>query len=148
MMCEVVKKVVAREGFNREILDSSYDEMLKFTEAEIRQDFMDDSILAIKFMVCDCEDDDSPEQSDWYINPTYFKGEGEMYDYNLKMDPDFVPEIILLNVPTVYAKEKYTEFHVLEMRDDGPVLSDEEKYTKFWKQQRKAIKAYMRYHNL
>ena len=147
-MYDVVKKVVAREGFNRVTLESSYDEMLKFTEAEIRPDFMDESILAIKFIVEACEGDDTPEQTDWYINPVYFKGEGGEFPYNLTLEFDFVPEIILLDVPTVYAKNKYTEFHVLLLREDGPELSEEEKYNLFWKQQKKCIKGYMRHNNI
>ena len=50
-MHDVVKKVVAREGFERVVTESSYDEMLKFTDEGIRPDFTDTSILCIKFIV-------------------------------------------------------------------------------------------------
>lgn len=146
MSYDVVKKVVAMEN-KRIITESSYDEMLKFTEEEIRPDFQDEKILCIKFMVCACEDDDTPEQTDWYINPCHFKGDGGEYPYNLTMDCDFVPEILLLDVPTVYVKNKYTEFRACLLYEETGDLSDEEKYELFWKRCKKAIKAYRTRHS-
>ena len=131
MMCEVVKKVVAREGFSRTVIDSSYDEMLKFADADIRADFLDESILAIKFVVYSGEDDDTPEQSDWYINPAYFRGEGKQFPYNLTMDCDFIPEILLIDMDTVDVKNKYAEFRACLMFEGDVEFSEEEKYDKF-----------------
>lgn len=130
-MYDVVKKIVAREDFNRVITESSYDEMLKFTEEGIRPDFSDNSILCIKFIIETCEDDDTPEQTDWHINPYYFRGEGRQFPYNLKMDCDFVPEIILINMDTVDVRNKYAEFSACLMFEGDVEFTEEEKYNKF-----------------
>ena len=106
MLDYVVKKIVAKED-ERIVTDSSYDEMLKFTEEEIRPDFMDPEILCIKFMLCMGEDDDEPEYTDWYINPYHYKGSGAEFASNYRMDEEFIPEILLIQVPTVYIKNKY-----------------------------------------
>lgn len=130
-MYDVVKKVVAREGFNRVILESSYDEMLKFSEEEMRPDFKDNSILCIKFIIEACENDETPEQTDWYINPLYFRGEGGEFPYNLTMDCDFIPEIILIDMDTVDVRNKYAEFRACLMFEGDAEFTEEEKYNKF-----------------
>ena len=147
MLDYVVKKIVAKED-ERIAIESSYDEMLKFTENEIRPDFVDTSIICIKFVICMGEYDDAPEQTDWYINPCHFKGVGSEYPYNLTMDCDFVPEILLLDVPTVYIKNKYMAFNATLLYTDGTEnLSDEEKYGQFWSRHGKAIKEYRKRHS-
>ena len=130
-MYDVVKKVVAREGFNRVVTESSYDEMLKFTDEGIRPDFTDTSILCIKFIVETCEDDETPEQTDWHINPYYFRGEGGEFPYNLTMDCDFIPEIILIDMDTVDVRNKYAEFRACLMFEGDVEFTEEEKYNKF-----------------
>ena len=146
MLDYVVKKIVAKED-ERIVTDSSYDEMLKFTEEEICPDFMDPEILCIKFMLCMGEDDDEPEYTDWYINPYHYKGSGAEFASNYRMDEEFIPEILLIQVPTVYIKNKYLAFNETLLINSSTHKTDEEKLEEFWKIYGKTIKEYSNRHS-
>lgn len=141
MLDYVVKKIVAKED-ERIVTDSSYDEMLKFTEEDFIPNFMDPEILCIKFMLCIGEDDDEPACTDWHINPYYFKGKGSSIPSNYRMDEEFIPELLLLPVPTVYIKNKYLAFSATLSSSDISLKTDEEKFEAFWKRHGHAIKEY------
>ena len=68
-----VKKLVARYG-ERELVDSSVEEMQRFIVDRDRPDFEDESILCIKFLQSDSESMEAAEESSWFINPCYVQG--------------------------------------------------------------------------
>lgn len=66
----LIKKVIAKEG-EREIVDSSYEEMNRFITNISRPDFSKSDVLCIKFLTSDNEDLKDAEETCWYINPEY-----------------------------------------------------------------------------
>lgn len=68
-----VKKLIARYG-ERELVDSSIEEMQRFIVDRQRPSFEDDSILCIKFLQSDNESMEAAEESSWFINPCYVEG--------------------------------------------------------------------------
>ena len=85
-----VKKLVARYG-ERELVDSSIEERQNFIVDKRRPDFIDDSILCIKFLQSDNESMEAADESSWFINPCYVEGFA-MYNYipsfNEEVDDD------------------------------------------------------------
>lgn len=69
----VVKKFIARYG-ERELVESSIEEMQRFIVDRRRPDFADEDILCIKFLQSDNEAMEYAEESSWFINPAYVKG--------------------------------------------------------------------------
>jgi hypothetical protein len=98
-------------------------------------------------LISTTEEDNEPEHTKWHINPYYFKGEGIQFEYNLTMPYDFVPEILLIDVPTVYVINKFRGFNSVLPREIDYEPNDEEKYALFLKKCGKAIKGYIRHHS-
>lgn len=138
MLESSVKKVIAKDG-ERLIVDSSYEEFSSFILGERRPDFADERIICVKFLKFYGEDDENPEESDWYINPYYCTDEyGNsnclMYEsaYGPKMDSEFVPEILLVDHTNVIEViKRYDTFNTILMIEGKTNLSDEVKYTLF-----------------
>lgn len=145
----IVKKIIARDG-ERERIDSSPEEMNDFIVNGMRDEFRDEKILCIKFIVDASEDMADAESTSWFINPVYTespseqRGDGSDNDidtgiqtyipewwnsYGPCMASEFLPELLLLKIPDVF--RDYQAFH-LELLCKGLTdLPDEEKYEKF-----------------
>ena len=135
-----VKKVIAKDG-ERIVVDSSYEEFSDFILGERRPDFTDDRIICIKFLRFYGEYDETPEESDWYINPYYCTDENGnsdclMYEsaYGPKMDSNFLPEILLIDQANILEViKRYDTFNTILMIEGQTNLSDEVKYSMFLK---------------
>ncbi|MBQ8042693.1 MAG: hypothetical protein IJ272_00890 [Clostridia bacterium] len=90
MFDQVVKKIVARDG-ERELIDSSSEEMQRFIVDRQRPDFDDESILCVKFLQSDSDSMEFAEESSWFINPVHVKGFA-MFDRIPSMDEAILEE--------------------------------------------------------
>lgn len=133
MTNEIIKKVLARDG-EREIVDSSPEEMHKFVVEGIRPEFDDEKIICVKFIQPTCEEDESP----WYINPQICHDSEDAscsfidsYAYGPKMDSEFIPEILLLFHDTTTVIKKYACFNKCLLITNEFDISEEEKLKKF-----------------
>lgn len=133
-----VQKMIARDG-EREILPSSTEEMHKFIVEGIRPEFDDVDVICVKFLQSCCEEDVEKEETVWYINPRFCKDEfghssifDSNYGYGPKMDPTFIPELLLIDIPnTDKVLEKFGRFYTNLVIDGETQLSDKEKYNRF-----------------
>lgn len=86
----VVKKLIARYG-ERELVESSVEEMQRFIVDRRRPDFDGRDILCIKFLQSDNESMEYAEESSWFINPAYVKG-FTMFNRILDIDDSLLEE--------------------------------------------------------
>jgi len=135
-----VQKMIARDG-EREIVPSSTEEMHRFIVEGLRPEFDDPRVICVKFLQSCCEDDEEKEETPWYINPRMCRDENgnsnmfdTIYGYGPKMDPTFIPELLLLNFPNTHiVLEKFDRFNTRLMIAGESNLSDQEKYERFVK---------------
>lgn len=151
MYSSFVKKVIARDG-EREIVDSSPEEMLAFIVNRLRPDFSDHNILCVKFLMGFTDNVSEAEETSWFINPLYLDDEnyhtyernqsGKLisfipyYDsYAPKMASEFIPEILLMHIDDKVHSifDYYEKFHISLMQERATHISDEEKYELFVK---------------
>lgn len=135
-MFESCVKIIARDG-EREILPSSLEEMQNFIVWENRSDFDDESIIGIKFILTS---DGENEETCWYINPTYTNliPEGMEYttvEYDLRLAPESLPELILLStqVEKCDVFTEYDAFYRELLKEDKTEIDDASKYELFLK---------------
>lgn len=154
MLDTTIKKVIARFE-EREILDSSIEELEKFIVSEIRPEFSDDSIIGIKFLACYADSLEDAEETSWFINDVYadkvpelatiHASEDSILDfisiygfspntsYGPKIASEFPPELVILTAehPDEELFEKYQAFNLYPPVDDFEKLTDVEKYSLF-----------------
>ncbi len=133
MFDSIIKKVVARNR-EREIVESSYEEMQQFILTPIQPDFDDETIIAVKFLVCSDESLDDADETSWFINPIYtpqlpelnfYEIEEELYveptkyfdsryfsSIHPKLASEFLPELILIapSYPMISVFQEYQTF--------------------------------------
>ena len=147
------KKVIAKDG-ERELIDSSYEEMTEFISGQCRQDFMHSDVICIKFLISDNQDFKDAEETCWYINPEFCKKlslsgesandcaeEASYPDYifvttennAVKMPSNMLPELILMFVPDHEESifETYSLFEAELMRENLLYAPDSVKLEKF-----------------
>ena len=135
----MIQKIMARMG-EREVIEISFDEMQNFIENGVRPDFYDATVVAVKFIVSDGDED---SETSWYVNPEYQQdsldfyrdemaehsdegdeGLEELYEvsecHDIKLAPEFLPELLLLfaEYPGVDILDHYSEFRLYQDRDD------------------------------
>lgn len=152
------KKIIAKDG-ERELIDSSYEEMTEFISGMSRQDFMNSDVICIKFLISDNQDFKDAEETCWYINPEfcsklslYEEGEGKDLDIPvencypdyifvttendaIKMPSNMLPELILMYIPGKEESifEKYVLFEAELMRENLLYAPDSVKLEMFLK---------------
>ena len=131
MFNATIKKMIARDGGERELFDSSYEEMQNFIAKEIRPEFDDCYILAVKFLSSTDKDMENAEETSWYLNPIYVKDHPEFL--GLRMASELLPELLLIkpSSPSDDAFDLYEAFYIELMANGTASISDEEKYDKF-----------------
>ncbi len=133
MFEQKVQKLIARDG-EREIVESSQEEMQRFIVEEIRPEFKDSRVLCVKFL--QEVSDDEPEESPWFINPALCNSVEGLFDstyaYGPCMDSSFVPEILL--IPFIGPNDvlrKFASFNQILQLEQETDLTDEEKLERF-----------------
>ena len=124
----VIKKIIAKDC-EREIVDSSIEEMHNFSVNSCVDEFNDTSILCIKFVSKDSEDSDISDETNWYINPYYI--EAEIDSAIPQMSSEFIPELLLLHLAKGCVFEEYWDFYKYLLYNNLDGLPDEEKHKRF-----------------
>lgn len=139
----MIQQIIAWMG-GRKAIESSFDKMQNFIENGFRPEFSDGTVVAVKFIISDGDED---FETAWYINPEYqqdsldfYRGEPderdkmeysedledleELYEvsecHDIKLAPEFPPELLLLfaEYPGVDILDHYSEFRLYQDRDD------------------------------
>lgn len=128
----LIKKVIAKDG-ERDVVESSQEEMHQFIVERIRPEFNDPHVLCVKFLYCFCEEDDDPEESAWFINPEYCPDylNGCYSAYGPKMDSEFLPELLIMDIPDTNVFKKFASFHTTLLIEGLNKLSEEERLNLF-----------------
>ncbi len=87
-----VKKLIARLG-ERELVDSSAEEMQCFIVDRHRPSFEDENILCIKFIQSYSPSMEFAEESSWFINPCYVKDLSACDGWASEVGPDFLEDM-------------------------------------------------------
>ena len=124
----VIKKIIAKDC-EREIIDSSIEEMERFEIEPNIEEFKDKNILCIKFVISDSEDFENAEETNWYINPYYI--DTEIDSVIPQMSSEFIPELLLLHLSKNCIFEEYWNFYKYLLYNNLDALPDEEKYKRF-----------------
>ena len=149
-----VRKIIARDG-EREITESSVEEIQSFIVNQIRPEFQDDSVLCIKFVVSTDDSFEDSEETSWFVNPLYVQGipmlenisvdeetvsdiidiygYSPLLPYGPKMAAEILPEILLIahqnSGKCVFSA--YDSFYSWLMKKNLTEIGDEEKYKRF-----------------
>ena len=128
----LIKKVIATDG-ERDVVESSQEEMHEFIVEGIRPEFDDPHVLCVKFLYCICEDDDEPEETSWFINPEYCPKQlyGSYSAYGPKMDSEFLPELLIMDIPGTDVFKKFASFHTTLLMEGLNKLPEDERYELF-----------------
>ena len=131
---ENIKKIIASNG-EREVLNSSAEEMHRFIMDNIRPEFADPYVLCVKFTESIFEDAESEDASSWFINPIYVYDNREasfVSAYGPKMAGSFLPELLLIDNGDEMEEilRKYNAFHKITLFD-GETIPEEEKLNRF-----------------
>lgn len=122
MFDAVIQKIIARYG-EREVVDSSAEEMQQFIVEGIRPDFDDRDVLCVSFLIS--EDTEEFESSPWFINPIVVEG-SPIFNYIADGDSQFYfPEHVAFQQTDDESMEFFSIFGYSYKESYGPTMASE-----------------------
>ena len=146
----VVQKIVARNG-EREVVESSVDEMREFIAKEHAKVFKDEYIIAVKFLISEDGTTENSIETSWFVNPIYADHIPELEDPNMAcysvwlsdfagdewdcpiLASEFLPELLLIirDYTSISILDKYSEFRNNLLLTGLEDIDDNKKYELF-----------------
>lgn len=129
------KKIVAKDG-QRDEFCSSQEEFNNFVVCNIRPEFEDSDVLAVKFIFSNFQDFSEQEESSWFIHPDLaltFPEFSPEWDYGPHIAAEFPPELLLMQSKKFDIFKKYYNFYLNCLSNGMINLTDAEKLYHFEK---------------